>query len=105
MPDDLASHAAHERGFVNSFVHRDHRPRLLFGLGRKTAPRRGLDYRARFLGRFNHQALKYLDERFVHAVPPPNSDPANILPLLRAGGFQETTPHSPPFPSHEPSRQ
>jgi hypothetical protein len=68
---------SHEETFVQAFVDKDRRDRLLFELRK---------HRGRFVSRFNHDALKYLDSRFVTALEPPNSDPAAILQLLQIRG-------------------
>jgi len=69
----------HEESFVKAFVKKDYRDRLAFELQKQ---------RGRFLGRFCHGALKYLDPRFVITIPPPNSDPVEILRLLKARGSE-----------------
>src|SRR5687767_15844681 len=73
--------ASHEEAFLHAFVAKDRRKRLLFELRK---------HRVRFVRRFNHDALKYLDPRFVTALTPPNSDPSAILRLLQASGAAET---------------
>jgi hypothetical protein len=72
---------AHEEGFVNAFIERDRRERLLFELDKR---------RGHFLGRFCHDALTYLDPRYVTALKPRNSDPAQIFEFLRSRGAGET---------------
>ena len=62
---------------MQAFVDKDRRERLLFELRK---------HRGRFVSRFCHGALKYLDSRFVTRLEPPNSDPAAILRLLEARG-------------------
>lgn len=69
----------HEEAFVNAFITKDYRDRLHFELRKR---------RGYFLGRFCHAALTYLDSRFVIAIPPPNSDPAQILRLLKSHGAE-----------------
>ena len=61
--------AIHEEAFVKSFVKKDYRERLSFELRKR---------RGDFLGRFSHQALEYLDPRFVIELPTPNSNRAEI---------------------------
>lgn len=73
--------AAHEETFVNAFIEKDRRDRLLFELRKR---------RGDFLGRFCHDALIYLDPRYVVALKPPNSDPAQTLKLLRSRGAGPT---------------
>jgi hypothetical protein len=68
---------SHGEAFVKAFVEKDRRERLLFEMRK---------HRGRFLGRFCHNALAYLDLRFVTAIKPPNSDPDQILQLLKSGG-------------------
>ena len=65
----------HETAFIQAFIQKDSRERLLFECQR---------HRGRFLSRFAHDALRYLDARYVHPIPSPNSDPAQILRLLQA---------------------
>jgi hypothetical protein len=72
---------AHEEAFVHAFVDKDRRERLLFELRK---------HRGRFLGRFSHDALKFLDPRFVTPIKPPNSDPVTISRLLHANGAENT---------------
>jgi hypothetical protein len=72
---------AHEEAFLDAFVVKDRRKRLLFELRK---------HRGRFLRRFNHDALKYLDPRFVTALTLPNSDPSAILRVLQASGAVES---------------
>lgn len=67
----------HEEAFVNAFVAKDYRGRLRYELQRR---------RGHFLQRFAHRALAHLDARFVVPIPLPNSDPAQILQLLKARG-------------------
>jgi hypothetical protein len=77
MTDVEAEITSHEENFVRAFVDKDRRERLLFELRK---------HRGRFVSRFNHDALKYLDSRFVTPLERPNSDPAVILWLLQARG-------------------
>src|SRR5438477_384835 len=72
---------AHEEYFVNAFVTKDYRDRLLFELRKR---------RSHFLGRFCHEALTYLDSRFVVPISRPNSDPAETLRLLKSRGADPT---------------
>lgn len=74
---EIGSIASHEQGFVASFVQKDRQDRLVFELQK---------HRGRFLGRFCHTALDYLDPRFVIRLDPPNSDSSAILRLLTAKG-------------------
>lgn len=67
--------AMHEELLVKSFVKKVHRERLSFELSKR---------RGDFLNRFCHESLKYLDSRFVVAIPKPNSNPAEILQLLKS---------------------
>ena len=76
MSDGL-DRKTHEEAFVAVFIQRHHRERLLFEL----ASRRG-----RFLSRFCHAALHYLDPRYVVTINPPNSDPDEILAILKKHG-------------------
>jgi hypothetical protein len=69
-----ADATVHEGAFVQAFIEKDRRERLSFELRKR---------RGDFLGRFCHQALAVLDSRFVAAIKPPNSDPAQILELLK----------------------
>lgn len=78
--------ATHEEAFVNRFIVKDHRERLLFELQMRHTPSRKVERRGRFLGRFSHGALKYLDSRFLTVLEPPNSDPAVILDILNREG-------------------
>ena len=71
----------HEEAFIEYFVQKQRRERLLFELRK---------HRGRFLGRLTHGALECLDLRFATALPPPNSDPAAILRLLEARGAGKT---------------
>ena len=73
--------SAHEEAFVQAFVDQDHRDRLLFELRK---------HRWQFLGRFSHDALNFLDPRYVTAIEPPISDPVDITRLLQAAGADQT---------------
>jgi hypothetical protein len=78
MPADTQA-TSHEETFVNAFVTKDYRDRLIFELRKR---------RGHFLGRFCHGALTYLDSRFVFAMSRPNSDPTEILRLLNSRGAE-----------------
>jgi hypothetical protein len=71
---------SHEEAFVQAFVDKDRRERLLFELRK---------HRGRFLGRFS-DALRYLDPCFLTSLKAPNSDPAAIHRLLQARGATNT---------------
>lgn len=79
----------HGCAFINAFVQKDYRKRFLFEFEQRYNPK-SIEKGARFLGRFNHAALKYLDPRFVTRLEPPNSDPLEILKLLKREGASNT---------------
>ena len=82
--------ATHEEGFLNGFIGKVHRDRLRLELQSRDIPKRRIARRARFLQRFSHAALKYLDPRFITTLKPPNSDPVEIQRLLEGRGAEPT---------------
>ena len=80
----------HGSAFVDAFVEKSYRDRLHLELQWRNVPTRRIERRGRFLGRFNHDALKYLDSRFVVPIEPPNSDPSVIRQVLVRMGAPDT---------------
>jgi len=76
MTNNVESDSAvlHEEGFVNFFIAKQHRDRLAFELQKR---------RGDFLNRFCHNALDYLDPRFVVKVPKQNAIPTDIFRELQ----------------------
>lgn len=78
---DKAEKSTHEESFVKSFVTKDYRDRLAFELRKR---------RGDFLGRFCHDALTYLDPRFIIEIPKPNSNQVEICRELKRRGAQDS---------------
>ena len=78
IPDKDAE--IHEQSFVNSFILKGYRERLAFELRKR---------RGDFLGRFCHDALSYLDSRFVIEIRRPNSSRAEIFTELKRRGAKD----------------
>jgi len=68
-----------EETFVRTFVLRIRRERALFELNSKKK-------RWKFLHRLAHTFDQVFDSRFLHAIPPPNSNPDRIHAALKKRG-------------------
>jgi len=72
-----------EESFVQAFVRSERRDRALFELG---SPKR----RGDFFNKLSHRFTSILDERFMKAIPAPNSCADDICKLLKAEGAPKT---------------
>ena len=73
-----------EEAFVHAFVRPERRDRALFELA---SPKK----RGHFFNKLSHRFKTILDERFMHAIPAPNSCADDICKMLKAEGAPQTS--------------